>query len=128
MSELTFKDFETDQEVRWCPGCGDYSILSNVQKVMPELGVPRENIVFERIDRNTGLVAVIGWLQVLAVITGSVSAGLLTLITLNYSWGSVRIGQQGGLTYAWADKGRIGCWPPINWQTTPLQRRQHQKC
>ncbi len=37
------------------------------------------------------------WLQVLAVITGSVSAGLLTLITLNYSWGSVRIGQQGGL-------------------------------
>jgi cation-transporting ATPase E len=37
------------------------------------------------------------WLQILAVITGSVSAGLLTLITLNYSWGAVRIGQQGGL-------------------------------
>ena len=37
------------------------------------------------------------WLQILAVITGSVSAGLLVFITLNYSWGAVRIGQQGGL-------------------------------
>ena len=37
------------------------------------------------------------WLQIMAVITGSVSAGLLTLITLNYSWGAVRIGQKGGL-------------------------------
>jgi 2-oxoglutarate ferredoxin oxidoreductase subunit beta len=43
---LNRKDFASDQDVRWCPGCGDYSILSNVQKVMPELGVPRENIVF----------------------------------------------------------------------------------
>jgi 2-oxoglutarate ferredoxin oxidoreductase subunit beta len=43
---LTRKDFVTDQEVRWCPGCGDYSILAQTQKVMPELGVPRENIVF----------------------------------------------------------------------------------
>lgn len=42
---LTAKDFATDQEVRWCPGCGDYSILAQVQKVMPGLGVPRENIV-----------------------------------------------------------------------------------
>ncbi len=42
---LTPKDFATDQEVRWCPGCGDYSILAQVQKVMPTLGVPRENIV-----------------------------------------------------------------------------------
>ena len=42
---LTSKDFATDQEVRWCPGCGDYSILAQVQKVMPTLGVPRENIV-----------------------------------------------------------------------------------
>ncbi len=40
------KDFVSDQDVRWCPGCGDYSILSNVQKVMPELGVPREKVVF----------------------------------------------------------------------------------
>ena len=39
-------DFASDQDVRWCPGCGDYSILAQVQKVMPELGVPRENIVF----------------------------------------------------------------------------------
>ncbi|MFM7709459.1 MAG: 2-oxoacid:ferredoxin oxidoreductase subunit beta [Ferruginibacter sp.] len=44
-SVLTAKDFATDQEVRWCPGCGDYSILAQVQKVMPTLGIPRENIV-----------------------------------------------------------------------------------
>lgn len=42
---LTAKDFVTDQEVRWCPGCGDYSILAQVQKVMPSLGIPKENIV-----------------------------------------------------------------------------------
>jgi 2-oxoglutarate ferredoxin oxidoreductase subunit beta len=42
----TAKDFATDQDVRWCPGCGDYSILKQVQAVMPEIGVPRENIVF----------------------------------------------------------------------------------
>jgi len=42
---LTAKDFATDQEVRWCPGCGDYSILAQVQKIMPQIGVPRENIV-----------------------------------------------------------------------------------
>ena len=43
---LTRKDFASDQEVRWCPGCGDYAILANVQSVMPKLGVPRENLVF----------------------------------------------------------------------------------
>ena len=43
---LTKKDFTSDQEVRWCPGCGDYSILSTVQSFLPELGLPRENIVF----------------------------------------------------------------------------------
>ena len=43
---LTKKDFTSDQEVRWCPGCGDYSILSTMQAFLPELGVPRENIVF----------------------------------------------------------------------------------
>jgi 2-oxoglutarate ferredoxin oxidoreductase subunit beta len=42
---LVPKDFATDQEVRWCPGCGDYSILAQVQKIMPTLGIPRENIV-----------------------------------------------------------------------------------
>ncbi len=42
---LTKKDFQTDQEVRWCPGCGDYAILAAVQTVFPELGVPRENFV-----------------------------------------------------------------------------------
>src|SRR5687767_7287323 len=44
--KLTRKDFQTDQEVRWCPGCGDYSILAMVQKVMPELGIEKEKIVF----------------------------------------------------------------------------------
>ena len=40
------KDFKTDQEVRWCPGCGDYAILAAVQSFMPELGLAKENIVF----------------------------------------------------------------------------------
>ncbi|SUZ88295.1 uncharacterized protein METZ01_LOCUS41149 [marine metagenome] len=44
--ELRKADFVSKQTVRWCPGCGDYSILANVQKVMPELNIPRENIVF----------------------------------------------------------------------------------
>ena len=44
--KLTLKDFKSDQEVRWCPGCGDYAILAAVQAFMPELGIPRENIVF----------------------------------------------------------------------------------
>ena len=44
--KLTQKDFSSDQDVRWCPGCGDYSILANVQRVMPEFGIPRENFVF----------------------------------------------------------------------------------
>jgi len=43
---LTRKDFVSDQEVRWCPGCGDYSILAQMQKMLPELRIPRENIVF----------------------------------------------------------------------------------
>lgn len=43
-STLTAKDFATDQEVRWCPGCGDYSILAQVQKIMPTLGIPKEDI------------------------------------------------------------------------------------
>jgi 2-oxoglutarate/2-oxoacid ferredoxin oxidoreductase subunit beta len=43
---LTKKDFSSDQEVRWCPGCGDYSVLTAVQLLMPELGVRPENTVF----------------------------------------------------------------------------------
>jgi 2-oxoglutarate ferredoxin oxidoreductase subunit beta len=43
---LTRKDFVSDQDPRWCPGCGDYSILAQTQKVMPDFGVPKENIVF----------------------------------------------------------------------------------
>ena len=45
-TQLTKKDFSSDQEVRWCPGCGDYAILATMQGVMPDLGVPRENLVF----------------------------------------------------------------------------------
>src|SRR5207344_245061 len=39
-------DFASDQDVRWCPGCGDYAILAQMKKVMPTLGIPREKIVF----------------------------------------------------------------------------------
>lgn len=44
--KLTRKDFVTPQEVRWCPGCGDYSILAQMQKILPDLGIPREKVVF----------------------------------------------------------------------------------
>src|SRR6476619_7018079 len=44
--DLNVKDFKSDQEVRWCPGCGDYAILAAMQSFMPELGLPREKIVF----------------------------------------------------------------------------------
>jgi 2-oxoglutarate/2-oxoacid ferredoxin oxidoreductase subunit beta len=43
---LTKKEFTSDQETRWCPGCGDYAILAGVQTLMPELGVPPERVVF----------------------------------------------------------------------------------
>ena len=43
---LKAADFASDQDVRWCPGCGDYSILAQMKKVLPELGVPREKTVF----------------------------------------------------------------------------------
>ncbi|MCA9969555.1 MAG: CBS domain-containing protein [Anaerolineales bacterium] len=43
---LTRKDFVSDQTVRWCPGCGDYAILAQVQKTLPDIGVSKENIVF----------------------------------------------------------------------------------
>ena len=46
LSILTARDFASDQEVRWCPGCGDYSILAQMKKVLPTLDVPLENIVF----------------------------------------------------------------------------------
>lgn len=45
-TRLTKKDFESGQEVRWCPGCGDYAILSRVQKTLADMGTPRENHVF----------------------------------------------------------------------------------
>lgn len=43
---LTAKDFTSDQDERWCPGCGDYSILAQTRRIMPDLGIPKENIVF----------------------------------------------------------------------------------
>jgi len=46
LPKLTLKDFASDQEVRWCPGCGDYAILKTIQKLMPDLDSPRENQVF----------------------------------------------------------------------------------
>jgi len=45
-TSYTAKDLASDQEVKWCPGCGDYSILKQVQTVIPELGIPLENLVF----------------------------------------------------------------------------------
>ena len=51
----TRKDWTSDQEVRWCPGCGDYSILAAVQMLMPELGVRRESTVFSRRTPRSGM-------------------------------------------------------------------------
>ena len=46
INDLTRKDFETSQDVRWCPGCGDYSVLKQLQLVLPTLGIPKENFAF----------------------------------------------------------------------------------
>tara|TARA_B100000029_G_scaffold501463_1_gene574912 strand:+ start:25624 stop:26640 length:1017 start_codon:yes stop_codon:yes gene_type:complete len=46
IAPLRKKDFVSDQDVRWCPGCGDYSILAQTQKTMPDLDIPKEKIVF----------------------------------------------------------------------------------
>jgi len=46
VKEYTFKDFTSDQEVRWCPGCDDYVVLRSMQKALPEMGVKREDVVF----------------------------------------------------------------------------------
>ncbi|MEM1268855.1 MAG: thiamine pyrophosphate-dependent enzyme, partial [Bacteroidota bacterium] len=43
---LSRKELQTDQDVRWCPGCGDYAILAQVQRTIPDLGIPKENLVF----------------------------------------------------------------------------------
>ena len=53
------KDFKTDQEVRWCPGCGDYAILAAMQSFMPELGIERERTVFVSRHRLRGAVPVL---------------------------------------------------------------------
>jgi 2-oxoglutarate ferredoxin oxidoreductase subunit beta len=44
--QLTAKDFKSDQEVRWCPGCGDHAIMNAIQRSLPELGIPREKFAF----------------------------------------------------------------------------------
>ncbi len=46
MNSLTPKDFKSDQEVRWCPGCGDHAVLNSIQKALTELGIPREKFAF----------------------------------------------------------------------------------
>ena len=46
VTTLNRKDFSTDQDVRWCPGCGDYAILAQVQRTLPSLGIPREDYCF----------------------------------------------------------------------------------
>lgn len=46
VDKYTFKDFASDQEVRWCPGCDDYVILRSMQKALPEMGVKKEDVVF----------------------------------------------------------------------------------
>lgn len=46
IKKMTAKDFATDQDVRWCPGCGDYSILAQVQRSFPDIGIPKEKITW----------------------------------------------------------------------------------
>ena len=46
VNKYTPKDFKSDQEVRWCPGCGDHAVLSSVQRALPELGIPKEKFAF----------------------------------------------------------------------------------
>jgi len=46
LPQLSAKDFASDQEIRWCPRCGDYSILAQMKKVLPTLGIPKEKFVF----------------------------------------------------------------------------------
>jgi len=45
-AKYTAKDFKSDQEIRWCPGCGDHAVLSSVQRALPELGIPKEKFAF----------------------------------------------------------------------------------
>ena len=46
ITQVSAKDFKSDQEVRWCPGCGDHAVLSSVQRALAELGIPKEKIAF----------------------------------------------------------------------------------
>ena len=46
-NKYTARDFKSDQEVRWCPGCGDHAVLSSVQRALPDMGIPKENVRFD---------------------------------------------------------------------------------
>jgi 2-oxoglutarate ferredoxin oxidoreductase subunit beta len=45
-NKYTAKDFKSDQEIRWCPGCGDHAVLSSVQRALPDMGIPKEKYAF----------------------------------------------------------------------------------
>ena len=49
--KYTFKDFASDQEVRWCPGCDDYVILRSMQKALPEMGIKKEDVVLKHMNK-----------------------------------------------------------------------------
>ena len=54
-AKLTLKDYETNQEVRWCPGCGDYAILKTIQKLLPEPACPeRTRFLYPALDVHPG--------------------------------------------------------------------------
>ena len=53
--KLTAKDFKSDQEVRWCPGCGDYAILKAVQRTLPQIGADPAKTVFSRAMPSSGM-------------------------------------------------------------------------
>ena len=54
-TKATRKDYTSDQEVRWCPGCGDYAVLAAVRQFLPTLGIRRENTVFSRLIPSVGM-------------------------------------------------------------------------
>ena len=73
--KYTFKDFSSDQEVRWCPGCDDYVILRAMQKALPEMGVKKEDVVYICVQ------------SLLVLITGLLLLGVGVLHTLSWKRG-----------------------------------------
>ena len=74
VQKLTLKDFTSDQEVRWCPGCGDYAILKTMQKLLPEIDTPKENTVFIWSSVSIGRPGPLSW-------TRNQSASSVTVIS-----------------------------------------------